>query len=153
MTTTEARTSTATATAPPKGLRFGHVAFRVRDFEASIRWYAQALGAREAYRANKDDGSPQLVYVEFAPGQFVEFFPDGKNPIETPRDPIGYGHYCLLVDDLDATLAHLATMGVAPANPPRTGRAGQKLAFISDLDGNRIELMEIPPESPIYRAP
>jgi lactoylglutathione lyase len=59
----------------------------------------------------------------------------------------------VVVDDDDATLAHLATMGVAPANPPRTGRAGQKLAFIADPDGNRIELMEIPPDSPIYRAP
>jgi catechol 2,3-dioxygenase-like lactoylglutathione lyase family enzyme len=57
------------------------------------------------------------------------------------------------VDDLAATLAHLATLGVTPANPPRTGRAGQKLAFVSDLDGNRIELMEIPPESPIFRRP
>ena len=35
--------------------------------------------------------------------------------------------------------------------PPRMGRAGQRLAFIADLDGNRIELMAIPPDSPIYR--
>ena len=138
---------------PLQGLHFGHVAFRVRDLEASIRWYEAAFGAQEAFRANRDDGSPQLVYVEFAPGQFVELFPDGKNPIEQPPDPIGYGHYCLLVDDLDATLAHLAELGVTPANPPRTGRAGQRLAFVADLDGNRIELMEIPPDSPIYRAP
>ncbi len=137
---------------PLHGLRFGHVAFRVRDLEASIRWYEAAFGAQEAFRANRDDGSPQLVYVEFAPGQFVELFPDGKNPIEQPPDPIGYGHYCLLVEDLDATLAHLAGLGVTPANPPRTGRAGQKLAFVADLDGNRIELMEIPPDSPIYRT-
>jgi hypothetical protein len=40
---------------------------------------------------------------------------------------------------------------VEPAAPPRTGRAGQALAFVSDPDGNRIELMEIPPDSPIYR--
>lgn len=136
---------------PIDGVRFGHVAFRVRDLEASIRWYGAAFGAREAFRANKDDGSPQLVYVELAPGQFVELFPNGKNPIQEPPDPIGYGHVCLLVDDLTAALAHLATLGVAPANPPRTGRAGQQLVFVADLDGNRIELMQIPSESPIYR--
>ncbi|HXI18183.1 MAG TPA: VOC family protein [Chloroflexota bacterium] len=134
------------------GVRFGHVAFRVRDLEASIAWYARAFGAREAFRATKDDGSPQLVYVELAQGQFVELFPNGKNPIQEPADPLGYAHTCLLVDDLDAALRHLATLEVMPAAAPRTGRAGQRLAFINDLDGNRIELMEVPSDSSIYRA-
>lgn len=134
------------------GTRFGHVAFKVADLERSINWYQRAFGATEAFRAHKPDGSTQLSYVEFAPGQFMEFFPDGKERVETPPDAIGYGHVCLLVDDLDAALADLATMDVQPANPPRTGRAGQRLAFVSDPDGNRIELMQIPPESPIYRA-
>ena len=81
----------------------------------------------------------------------MELFPNGQNPIEPPPDPIGYQHFCLLVDDLDAALAHLASLGVTPQAPPRTGRAGQRLAFIADLDGNRIELMAIPSDSPIYR--
>jgi lactoylglutathione lyase len=131
--------------------RFGHVAFRVRDLERSIGWYAAAFGAREIFRANRDDGTPQLVYVELAPGQCIEFFPDGKHPIVEPEAPIGYAHLCLVVDDLATTLAHLATLGVAPSASPRAGRAGQQLAFIADPDGNRIELMEIPPDSPLYR--
>ncbi len=135
-----------------KGLKFGHVAFRVEDLEKSIEWYARAFGAREAFRANRDDGAPQLVYIEFAHGQFVELFPNGKNRIQEPADPIGYGHTCLLVDDLDDALAYLATINVTPSAAPRTGRAGQRLAFVQDLDGNRIELMEIPADSPIYRA-
>ncbi len=138
---------------PAPGVRFGHVAFRVRDLERSIRWYEAAFGAREAFRANREDGSPQLVYLEFAPGQFIELFPNGKNPIQEPPEPVGYAHTCLVVDDLAATLAHLAALGVAPAAAPRTGRAGQRLAFITDPDGNRLELMEIPPASPIYRPP
>ncbi len=133
------------------GLRFGHVAFRVRELGRSIGWYGAALGAREAFRANREDGAPQLVYLELAPGQFLELFPDGKNPVEEPPEPIGYAHTCLVVDDLTATLAHLAALGITHVAPPRTGRAGQRLAFIADPDGNRIELMEIPPDSPIYR--
>jgi lactoylglutathione lyase len=140
-----------TTQGPIAGVAFNHVAFRVRDFEASIAWYAKAFGASEAFRANKEDGTPQLVYLELAHGQFIELFPDGKNPIEQPKDPIGYGHFCLTVSDLDAALAHLATLGVAPTMTPRVGRAGQKLTFIADLDGNRVELMEIPADSPIYR--
>ena len=141
-----------TAGKPIAGLKFNHVAFRVRDFEASIAWYAKAFGATEAFRANKDDGSPQLVYLELAQGQFIELFPDGKNPIEQPKDPIGYGHFCVTVADLEAALAHLKSLGVEPTMTPRTGRAGQKLTFIADPDGNRIELMEIPEGSQIYRA-
>jgi lactoylglutathione lyase len=136
---------------PIAGLRFNHIAFRVEDLDRSIRWYAGAFGAREAFRATHDDGSPQLVYLELAPGQFIELFPNGKSKVPQPPEAIGYGHFCLVVDDLDAALAHLAQMGAAPAAPPRTGRAGQRLAFIADPDGNRIELMEIPLGSPIYR--
>jgi lactoylglutathione lyase len=134
-------------------VQFGHVAYRVRDLEASIGWYGRAFGAREAFRARRDDGATQLVYLEFAPGQLIELFPDGRNPIEPPPDPIGYAHVCYVVDDLEAALAHLAGLGVAPAAPPRTGRGGQKLAFVADPDGNRIELMEIPADSPVPRPP
>ncbi len=132
-------------------VRLGHVAFRVRDLEQSIAWYAAAFGAREAFRANREDGTPQLVYIELVPGQFIELFPGGKNRPTEPAEPLGYAHTCLLVDDLATTLVHLATLGVTPAAPPHAGRAGQQLAFIADLDGNVIELMAIPPDSPLYR--
>ena len=138
-------------TAAAATARLGHMAFRVRDLEASSAWYAAAFGAREAFRANRDDGTPQLVYLELVPGQFIELFPGGKNRPEEPPEPLGYAHTCLLVADLAATLAHLATLGVAPTAPPRAGRAGQQLAFITDPDGNSLELMAIPPGSPIYR--
>ena len=133
------------------GARLGHVAFRARDLEASLAWYARAFGASEAFRARRDDGSVQLVYLELAPGHMIELFPNGTSPVEAPADAVGYAHTCLLVDDLEATLRHLASVGVEPAAPPRLGRAGQKLAFVADLDGNRLELMEIPPDSPIHR--
>jgi hypothetical protein len=42
-------------------------------------------------------------------------------------------------------------MGVQPQRPPREGRSYYPAAFISDPDGNVIELMQIRPESAIYR--
>ena len=132
------------------GLRFGHVAFRVADAERSVRWYADALGAKKIYHADRQGERPELMFLEFANGQCIELFPGGKNHLASPADPIGYIHFCLVLDNLDQALEHLATMNVRPERK-FIGRAKQRIAFISDPDGNSIELMEIPPESEIYR--
>lgn len=132
------------------GLRFGHVAFRVSDTERSVRWYADAFGAKKIYHAEANGDRPELMFLEFARGQLIEFFTGGKNMMASPPDPIGYIHFCLLVDNLDRALEHLAKMNVKPQRK-FIGRAKQRIAFISDPDGNSIELMEIPPESEIYR--
>jgi catechol 2,3-dioxygenase-like lactoylglutathione lyase family enzyme len=135
---------------PIEGLRFGHVAFKVADVERSVHWYADALGAKKVYHAQAQNGRPELMFLEFNKGQFVEIFSGGKNILPAPADPIGYIHFCLLVDNLKQALEHLAKMNIKP-DRQFVGRAQQNIAFISDPDGNSIELMEVPPESAIYR--
>jgi lactoylglutathione lyase len=132
------------------GLRFGHVAFKVADAERSVRWYGEAFGAKKIYHAKPEGDRPELMFLEFSRGQCVEFFTGGKNLLPSPPEPIGYLHFCLVVDNLEQALDHLAKMNVKPERK-FIGRAKQRIAFISDPDGNSIELMEIPPESPIYR--
>jgi len=133
------------------GLRFGHVAFKVTDTERSVRWYSDAFGAKKIYHAEAQGDRPELIFLEFSRGQCVELFTGDKNQLPSPPDPIGYIHFCLIVDDLKQALEHLDKMNVRPERK-FIGRAAQRIAFISDPDGNSIELMEIPPESPIYRA-
>jgi lactoylglutathione lyase len=133
------------------GVRFGHVAFKVADVEKSIRWYGDAFGAKVIYRVEPSDERPELMFLEFSKGQCVELFPGGKNILASPPDPIGYIHFCLVLDNLEQALEHLAKMGVKP-DRKFIGRAKQRIAFVSDPDGNSIELMEIPPESEIYRS-
>jgi catechol 2,3-dioxygenase-like lactoylglutathione lyase family enzyme len=132
------------------GLRFGHVAFKVADAERNVRWYGEAFGAKKIYHAEAQGDRPELMFLEFSKGQCVEFFTGGKNLLPSPPDPVGYVHFCLVVDDLGQALDHLAKMNVKPERK-FIGRAKQRIAFISDPDNNSIELMEIPPESPIYR--
>ena len=55
----------------------------------------------------------------------------------------GYGHIAVTVDDLDATLSQLASVGIEPERPPYTVReGGSRLCFVRDPDGYRIELIE-----------
>ena len=60
------------------GLRFTHVAFRASDLERSIRWYEDAFGARKVFHAKQEGDRPELLFLEFAKGQFIELFTNGK---------------------------------------------------------------------------
>jgi len=131
-------------------VRFGHVAFKVADTERSVRWYGDAFGARKIYHTEAQGERPELMFLEFARGQLIELFSGGKNLLLSPPEPIGYLHFCLLVDDLEQALDHLEKMNVMPERK-FIGRAGQHIAFISDPDGNSIELMQIPPGSALHR--
>ena len=133
------------------GLRFGHVAFKVADVEKSLRWYGDAFGAKKIYHTPAQGERPELMFLEFTNGQCVELFTGGKEEMKHPSDAIGYMHFCLVVNDIHQALAHLTAMNAKIERPLFDGRAKQKIFFISDPDGNIIELMEIPPGSPIYR--
>jgi lactoylglutathione lyase len=133
------------------GVRFGHVALRTADVERIVRWYDDAFGAKRVFHAPRDGERQELMFLEFAKGQYIEIFTNGKAKVEPPADGIGYLHLCLLVDDIDETLRHLAAMNVHPQRAAREGRSHYRIAFISDPDGNVIELMQIRPESALYR--
>jgi len=44
------------------GLRFGHVAFKVADTERSVRWYAEAFGAKKIYHVERPGDRPELMF-------------------------------------------------------------------------------------------
>jgi lactoylglutathione lyase len=56
----------------------------------------------------------------------------------------GYGHVAIGVDDLDSTLAALASEhGIEPERPPYQVReGGARICFVRDPDEYRIELIE-----------
>jgi lactoylglutathione lyase len=132
-------------------VRFGHIAFRTADAERSVRWYGEAFGARRVFHAPQEGERQELMFLEFSKGQYVELFTRGVEREKPPLDRVGYQHFCLVVEDLDQALEHLATMKVFPQRPPRQGRSHYRIAFIADPDGNLIELMEISPQSAICR--
>jgi lactoylglutathione lyase len=57
----------------------------------------------------------------------------------------GYNHVAVTVEDLDATLAAFAEIGVPPEKPPyHPGDRDDlpRIAFVADPDGYRVELID-----------
>jgi lactoylglutathione lyase len=128
---------------------FGHVAFRVTDLERALDFYCDKLGFREAFRLDREgEPSPWIVCLQLAPGHFIELFPGAREIGPQPGASAGYNHFCLLVDDMDGTLRQLAERGPEITGAPRQGLDHNWQYRLTDSDGNRIELMQIMPDSP-----
>jgi catechol 2,3-dioxygenase-like lactoylglutathione lyase family enzyme len=92
----------------------------------------------------KKADKPWLTYLEYAPGQFLEFFYqyDIKQPQPDLSVFYGYQHFSLEVDDIHSTLDRLKANGVEPDSPLRFGAEGTWQCWLHDPDGNRFEIME-----------
>ena len=131
-----------------KGLSgIGHVAIRVKDVARTLEFYRDRLGFAEILRLHRDDGRLWLIYLRITDDQFLEIFPDATGERAPPRDANGFNHVCLEVDDLDAIVGQLAARGVPLTQGKKVGADGNLQAWIEDPDGNRIELMQMAPDS------
>ena len=122
----------------------GHAAFAAHDLDRALEFYA-LLGIHEAFRLHREDGSLMLIYLHVAGDRFVELFPGGPPP--DPNRKGSFMHLCLLVDDLQATVAQLREAGVAIEREPKVGLDHNWQAWIRDPDGNAIEQMQLEEES------
>ena len=118
-----------------------HTCVRVRDVDASIRFY-RALGFEERGRLNFE--SAYNVYMGLpGDGDRLELTVNvGREETYDLGD--GYNHVAVTVEDIEATLADLAELGVEPEKPPYHpgGREDLPLiAFVADPDGYRVEII------------
>lgn len=125
----------------------GHVALKVADLDRSLAFYRDRLGFAEMMRLHHDDGSVWLVYLRITDTQFLELFPDGEGDRAPGPGATAINHFCLECADLDATAATLRAAGVTLTVEPKTGADHNRQCWIEDPDGNRIEFMQMSPES------
>jgi catechol 2,3-dioxygenase-like lactoylglutathione lyase family enzyme len=125
----------------------GHIAFYVSDLERSLDFYCNKLGFLRAFQLDREGTpSPWIVYIQIAPGHFIELFPGGHG--ENVTQSVGYNHFCLLVDDMAITLKALEARGLPITGEPVRGQDNNLQYWLRDPDGNRIELMRIASTSP-----
>jgi len=122
--------------------RYVHTCLRVRDPEASVRFY-RALGFEPRGRLNF--GSAYNLYLGLPGDADVLELTVNRGHDEAYDLGTGYNHMAIAVDDVDAALAGLEPLGVRPEKPPyRPGDRDDlpRIAFVADPDGYRIELID-----------
>jgi lactoylglutathione lyase len=128
-------------------MRTLHFGLRVADLERSLAFYT-AVGY-EVVGSVPKTAFGHLTMLKLPDDDFVS--------IELVHDPTngevdlgtGLSHFVIKVGSLDATIAELAAQGIdadAPGSPD--GSDDFRTTWITDPDGNRIELVQWPAGHP-----
>ena len=122
----------------------GHTAYDVADMDKSIDLYCKKLGLTDALELkNPQSGEPWIRYIMAAPGQFIELFYNRKGE----NNKVSYSHLCLKVDDIEKIHALMIEKDIPIDVAPKQGSDGNWQCWTHDPDGNRIEFMQMSPES------
>ena len=117
-----------------------HVALSVPNLDEALTYYTMTMGFPEAFRSKDENGQTALVYVQISKNTFVELQP------ANPQRPPGINHFGVHVENMSAAVAMFKQRG-ANVTDPRVSATKAILANITDLNGARIELAELPAES------
>lgn len=127
---------------------FAHIAFRVTNLDRALDFYCNKLGLTEAFRLDREgEPSPWLVFLRLASGQIIEIFPGSTEVREQPGREAGYFHWSVAVDDIHKTLQEWRERGVDVPEQPNFGLDNNWGFWVTDPDGNRIEVTQIMPDS------
>ncbi len=119
------------------GLRLNHVGIYTKDFDASLRFYKQVVGLREAFTIKNNEGKIVFTYLHINRDTFLELTP------ATPDHPPGLGHIGIWPEDFDGTVAALRQRG-AKVEDPRTGSSKARITNMPDPDGVAVEFLDYP---------
>lgn len=139
-------------------MKYLHTMVRVRDVDASLRFYCDGLGLKEMRRMENPGGRFTLIFLaaDETPSAEIEltynWTPEDGSPPEDYGSARNFGHLAFRVADLYATCARLQAMGYTIHRPPRDGH----MAFVRSPDLISIELLQdghLPPQEPWASMP
>jgi len=134
-------------------MKYLHAMVRVRDLDASLKFFRDALGLIETRRNDNPKGRFTLVYLAALENPEVEVELTYNYDDEDYGGARNFGHLAFAVDNIYATCRHLQQHGVIINRPPRDGR----MAFVRSPDQISIELLQkgeaLPPAEPWLSMP
>lgn len=129
-------------------MKYLHTMVRVRDIDASLRFYCEGLGLKEMRRMENAAGKFTLVFLaaDETPGAEIELTYNwgSEEDYGTARN---FGHLAFRVENIYETCARLQAMGYTINRPPRDGH----MAFVRSPDLVSVELLQdghLPPQEP-----
>jgi len=127
--------------------QLAHLNFVTNDLSRIIDFYVNKLGMKIKFTLDNKEGQPFGYYFECGNSTFLEFF-DQKMAAEVWGGQVAeltigtrYKHFCLEVIGLDEYCRELKNKGVQ-VTAISIGMDHSRQAWITDPDGNQIELME-----------
>ncbi len=119
-----------------------HVGVAVPSVPEALAFYTQKLGFREAFRQVSPEGKLVSAYVQVSKNTFVEI------QEANAQRPAGVSHFGLAVDSIEDAVKMFRAGGATASDPGAPSAFSHaRLANVTDLNGVRIELAELTPES------
>jgi len=135
-------------------MKYLHSMIRIRDVDATLKFFCEGLGLREVRRHDNAAGKFTLIFLAApdSPEAEIELTHNWESS-EDYGSARNFGHLAFRVDDIYATCAHLQSMGLTINRPPRDGH----MAFVRSPDLISIELLQkgtaLPPREPWASMP
>jgi lactoylglutathione lyase len=130
--------------------RFLHTMLRVGDLQRSIRFYTEVLGMQLLRTTQRPEQQYDLAFLGYGSNpEHAELELTYNYGVERYDLGSAYGHIAIGVPDVAATCAAVrgqaAALGGAITREPGPVKGGSTvIAFITDPDGYKIELIERP---------
>jgi catechol 2,3-dioxygenase-like lactoylglutathione lyase family enzyme len=124
------------------GVILNHVGLSVPSVPDAAAFYIQKMGFKEAFRNSDAQGNPTAIYIQVSKNTFIELQP------ANPQRPAGLNHFGMEAPNITAAVAFFKQHGATATEPgPPSAFSHARLANVTDLNGLRIELAELGPES------
>jgi catechol 2,3-dioxygenase-like lactoylglutathione lyase family enzyme len=127
--------------------QLAHLNFVTNDLARIVDFYVNKLGLKIKFTLDNKEGEPFGYYFECGNSTFLEFFDQAMavdvwgGKVEELTPGTRYKHFCLEVTGLDEFCRNLKNKGVT-VSEISMGMDNSRQAWITDPDGNQIELME-----------
>ena len=122
---------------------FHHVAIKVKDFDATVRFYKDALGLKERLAWGEGDG--RAVMLDAGNDNCIEVFAGGKSASAEGT----IVHFALRAADCDAALNRAKAAGATVTMEPKTveiaaktGPHSVRIAFVRTPGGEVVEFFQ-----------
>lgn len=125
-------------------MRLDHCCLNVRDMDAAIRFYERSFGMKLLSRREIKENDAEIAFVGYDPdGMKLELAHWRAWKPEDYTEGSTFDHVALVVEDVRALVDRLRAEGVKIAKEPYSlSGSGSVIAFVHDLDGNWVELIQ-----------